>query len=134
MLYAEDVKKKRQSIEARRSEFQLRLNKEREKPNPDVLAIDKYEKTVAYYDLQLNRIIRGEKPMAVIAYASSTATGPSQEAAIAAVRSQASELKTSISNALNVEVTWLTADEMLKCIEWRLFAPITVEEMKNSVI
>ncbi len=134
MLYAEDVKKKRESIEARRSEFQLRLNKEREKPNPDVLAIDKYEKTVAYYDLQLNRIIRGEKPMAVIAYAMTTATGPSKEAAIAAVRTQADELKTTLSNALNVEVTWLTADEMLKCFEWRRFAPITVKEMESSVV
>jgi len=134
MLYAEDVKKKRDSIEARRSEAQLRLNKERQKPNPDVLTIDKYEKTVSYYELQLNRIVRGEKPMAVMAYAMTTATGPSEEAAIAAVRSQASELKTSIANALNLEVVWLTADEMLKCFEWERFAPITAQEMKNSVV
>lgn len=134
LLYAKDVKKERDAIEARRAEIQLRLDKEREKSNPDVLKIDKLEKALAYYDLQLNRIIRGQKPMAVIAYAMTTAIGPSKEAAIARVRSQASELKTLLANALNVEITILTADEMLKCFEWERFAPVTPEEMEGSVV
>ena len=72
--------------------------------------------------------------MAVIAYAMTTATGASKEGAIANVRAQARQLKTIIANSLNVEVEWLTADEMLKCFEWERFLPVSIEEMRNSMV
>ena len=134
MLYIEDVGEKRKSIETKRAEGQLRLSREREKPEPDVLKIDRYEREVAHWDAQLNKLIRGVKPMGVVAYAMTTASGLSKEAAIAAVRSQASELRTVLANALNVEVVQLSGDEMLKCFEWERFYPITPRELEESVM
>ncbi len=134
MLYVEDVGEKRKMIETKRAEAQLRLSRERDKPDPDVLRMDKYEREVAHWDVQLNKLIRGVKPMGVIAYAMTTATGISKEAALAAVRSQASELRTVLANALNVEVIPLTGDEMIKCFEWETFYPTTPRELEESVI
>ena len=134
LLYVEDVGEKRKTIETRRAEAQLRLARERDKAQPDVLKIDKYERDVSIWDNQLTRLIKGVKPMGVIAYAQTTAVGLSKEAAIASVRSQGNELRTVLANALNVEVVTLTGDEMLKCFEWEKFFPATPQELEESVV
>jgi len=134
MLYVEDVGEKRKTIETKRAEAQLRLARERDKPEPDVLKMDKYEREVAIWDAQLTRLIKGVKPMGILAYAQTTAVGVSKEAAIAAAKSQAGELRTVLANALNVEVVHLTGDEMLKCFEWERFFPTTPQELEESVI
>jgi hypothetical protein len=134
MLYVEDVGEKRKTIETRRAEAQLRLARERDKPQPDVLKIDRYEREAAQWDSQLTKLIKGIKPMGVIAYAQTTAVGLSKEAAVAAARAQSNELRTVLANALNVEVVSLTADEMLKCFEWERFFPTSPQELEESVI
>jgi hypothetical protein len=100
MLYVEDIAEKRKTIEAKRAEAQLRLARERDKAQADVLRIDKYEREVAIWDMQLQRLIKGVKPMGVTAYAQTTAVGLSKDAAIASARSQANELRTLLANAL----------------------------------
>lgn len=134
MLYVEDIGEKRKTIEAKRAEAQLRLARERDKGQPDVLRIDKLEREVAIWDMQLQRLIKGVKPMGVTAYAQTTAVGLSKEAAIAGARSQANELRTLLANALNVEVVHLTSDQMLKCFEWEKFFPTTAQELEESVM
>jgi len=134
LLYVEDVGEKRKTLETKRAEAQLRLARERDKPQPDVLKIDKYEREAAIWDAQLARLIKGVKPMGVIAYAQTTAVGLSKDAAVAAARTQASELRTVLANALNVEVVSLSGDEMLKCFEWEKFFPATPQELEESVI
>lgn len=134
MLYVEDIGQKRKMIETKRAEAQLRLARERDKPEPDVLKIDKYEREVSHWDLQLNKMIKGVKPMGVIAYAMTTAAGVSKEGAIATAKGQASELMTVLANALNVEVKWLKGDEMLKCFEWERFYPTTPQELEEAVV
>ncbi len=134
MLYVEDVGEKRKMIETKRAEAQLRLARERDKPQPDVLRVDKLEREVAIWDTQLTRLIKGVKPMGIVAYAQTTAVGLSKDAAIASARSQANELRTVLANALNVEVVNLSGDEMLKCFEWERFFPTTPQELEESVI
>lgn len=134
LLYVEDITQKRKNIETKRAEAQLRLARERDKPDADVLKLDKYEREVAMWDVELTRMIKGVKPMGVIAYAMTTAAGVTKDGAIAAVKAQANELRTVLANALNVEVEWLTADEMLKCFEWEKFFPVTVQELEESVV
>ncbi|MEW6036586.1 MAG: hypothetical protein AB1529_08300, partial [Candidatus Micrarchaeota archaeon] len=97
------------------------------------LRIDKYEREVAIWDNQLTKLIKGVKPMGVIAYAQTTAVGTSKEAAVASARAQANELRTVLANALNVEVVLLSGDEMLKCFEWEKFFPTTTQELEESV-
>jgi len=134
LLYVEDVGEKRKTIETKRAEAQLRLARERDKPQPDVLKIDKYEREVSIWDTQLTRLIKGVKPMGILAFAQTTAAGLSKEAAMALARSQANELRTVLANALNIEVVNLQGDEMLKCFEWDRFFPTTAQELEESVI
>jgi hypothetical protein len=134
LLYVEDIGQKRKTIETKRAEAQLRLARERDKGEPDVLKMDRYEKEVEMYDQQLNKLIKGIKPMGVLAYAMTTAAGVSKEGAVASVRAQANELKSVLANALNVEVKQLAADEMLKCFEWEMFFPVNAQELESSVV
>lgn len=134
LLYVEDISEKRRIVETKRAEAQLRLARERDKPEPDVLRIDKYEREVAQWDNQLNQLIKGIKPMGVVAYAMTTAAGISKDGAIASVRAQANELRTVLANALNVEVEVLTGDEMLKCFEWEKFFPVTAKELEEQIV
>lgn len=134
LLYVEDVGQKRKTIETKRAEAQLRLARERDKPEPDVLKMDKFEREVEMWDNQLNKLIKGVKPMGVLAYAMTTAAGVSKDGAIATARAQANELKSVLANALNVEVKPLAADEMLKCFEWEYFFPTSPQELEGSVV
>ncbi|MBI5227623.1 hypothetical protein HY988_03485 [Candidatus Micrarchaeota archaeon] len=134
LLYVEDVGEKRKTVETKRAEYQLRLSRERDKAQPDPIKIDRYERDVAQWDGQLTRLIKGVKPMGIIAYAQTTAAGISKEAAMASAKAQANELRTVLANALNVEVVTLVADDMLRCFEWEKFFPSSPQELEESVM
>ena len=132
MVYVIDISHHRRELETKYAEAQLKLSREREKPEPDVLKLDRYEKEVAMYEAQLNRLIAGFKPMGAIIYAMTTASGITKEAAVAEVKIQASQLRSTLANALNVEIVNLTGDEMLKCFEWEYMVPTTGEGMESA--
>lgn len=134
MVYMKDITEHRQRIETKHAESQLRLARERDKPDPDVLKLDRFEKEVAMWENQINKLTRGIKPMGVVSYVMTSATGVSKEAAIAAVNSQANELKATISNALNVQVEALTGDEMLRCFQWETMIPPTPAELEQAML
>ncbi len=134
LLFVEDISEKRKTLETRRAEAQLRLQREREKGEADVLRLDKYEKEVSMFEGQINKLIRGEKPIGVLATAMTCAVGVSKDAAVANVKAQANELTTVISNALNVEVEILTADQMLKAFEWEAFFPPNPHELESNLV
>ena len=134
LLYIEDISDKRKTIETKRAEAQLRLARERDKPEADPLKLDRYEREISKWDSELNKLIKGIKPMGAVAYAMTTATGITKESAMAAVRSQASELKAVLTNALNVEIEILTADEMLKTFEWEKLIPSSGQELEEAVM
>lgn len=133
LLYVEDIAEKRKIIETKRAESQLRLAREKDKPDPDVLRIDRFEREVNKWTTELSSLTKGVKPMGVIAYAMTTASGITAEAAVATVRSQAQEIKAVLANALNVDVDMLTADEMLKAFEWERMIPTSVQELEGMV-
>ncbi len=133
LLYVEDVEAKRQAILAKKMECQLRLQRERQKPNPDEIVCTKLEREIAKWERELDKLIKGYRPMAVIAYAMTTATGVTKEAAMDKVRAQAKELEAILTNALNVKVEKLTGDEMLKAFKWEKFLPPTLEEAEEEV-
>ena len=86
------------------------------------------------WENQINKLTRGIKPMGLVSYVMTTATGVSKEAATAAVNAQANELKATISNALNVQVEPLTGDEMLRCFQWEIMIPPTPQELEQAVL
>lgn len=134
LLYAEDVAEKRRTIETRKAEAQLKLARERDKSEPDVLKMDKYEREISMWDTQLQRLIKGVRPMGVLAYAMTSASGVSKEAAIATLRAQVRELKVTLQNSLNVQVEQLQAEEMKKCFEWEYAFPAGPKELEESLL
>lgn len=134
LLYVEDVAEKRKIIETRKAEAQLRLARERDKTEPDVLKLDRYEREVAKWEAELNKLIKGIKPMGAVAYAMTTGIGITKEAALAAAKNQANELKAVLTNALNVEIDVLTADQMLRAFEWEKTIPLTGQELEEAVM
>jgi hypothetical protein len=134
MVYMKDVSDYRNRIETKHAEAQLRLARERDKPDPDVLRLDRYEKEVAMWESQINKLTRGIKPMGCASYVMTTAVGVSKEAATAAAVAQANELKATISNALNVQVEVLSGEEMLRCFQWEVAIPPTPQELEQAVL
>ena len=134
MVYIKDISEHRSRIETKHAEAQLRLARERDKPDPDVLRLDRYEKEVAMWENQITKLTRGIKPMGLISYVMTTAVGISKEAAMAAASAQANELKATIANSLNVQVDLLTGDEMLRCFQWEVMIPPTPSEMEQAVL
>ncbi len=134
MVYMKDVTDYRNRIETKHAEAQLRLARERDKPDPDVLRLDRYEKEVAMWESQINKLTRGIKPMGVISYLMTTAVGVSKEAAMAAANAQANELRATIANALNVQIDVLSGEEMLRCFQWEVMIPPTPTELEQAVL
>lgn len=133
ITYVEDIGKKRQEIDTKRAEAQLKLQRERDKSDPDPLRIDKLEAELRILDFQLEKLIKGIKPMGVVAYAMTTAAGVSRDSVITSARAQAEQIRTAISNSLNVEVKWLSGDETLRCFEWERFFPPTIRELEDTL-
>ena len=134
MVCVLDMSSERLKWETRLAEARLKLGREREKPDPDVLKLDRFEKEVGMCEQQLHRLVSGFKPMGAITYVMTTAMGVSKESAAAAAKTQAAELKATLSNALNVEVVPLQGDEMLRCFDWERFVPPSIESMENATL
>ncbi|MBS3069856.1 hypothetical protein J4441_05820 [Candidatus Micrarchaeota archaeon] len=134
LVYVKDITEYRKNIETKHAEAQLRLAKEREKAEPDVLRLDRYEREVAMWDSQINKLSQGIKPMGMVAYVMTTATGVSKEAAAAAAKSQANELRSTLANALNVEITNLKGDEMMRCFDWEHIIPPTQTDLEQATM
>ncbi len=133
LSYLEDILKFREDAETKRAAAQLRLGREREKPRPDAITIDKWEREVAKQNALLARLSSGEKPLGTLMYAMTISVGVSPEAATAAVKGQTNELKAAFSNALNVEMLELKGEDMKKCFEWEVAFPPTLKDLKGSI-
>jgi len=133
MTYIEDLVKFREDVETNRAAAQLKLGREREKPRPDAITLDKWDREVARQNEMLARLSSGEKPLGTIMYCMTTAVGVSAEAATATVKSQVNELKSTFSNALNIEVLNLFGEDMKKCFEWDVAIPPSPKDLKASI-
>ncbi len=133
LLFAKDIAKYREDIETKKYEAQLKLQREKEKSEPDVLALDRLEKEVGMYEAELNRIVSGDRPMGLIAYAMTTGTGVTKDAAVAVAKNQAAEIKTLLANALNVDVSYLYGEDMKKCYDMEYMIPPTIKELQKFI-
>jgi hypothetical protein len=133
ITYIENILKFREDVETKRASAQMKLGREREKPRPDPITIDRWERDIARQNEMLVRLSAGEKPLGIVMYVMTSAVGVSADAAIASVRAQANELKANFSNTLNVEITNLVGEDMKKCFEWEVAIPPTPKDLKASI-
>ncbi|MEM3372808.1 MAG: hypothetical protein QXF76_01170 [Candidatus Anstonellales archaeon] len=133
LLYVIDISKKRETIKEKIYTVQYKLNREREKSDPDPITIEKLENELALWQAELERLTAGNKPMAIVAYVQTTAIGVSREQAVAAARRQAEEIKSWIQNALAVDARILTAEDMLRCFDWEFMIPREYAELDQQL-
>lgn len=133
VLFAKEISKYREDLETKRYEAQLRLQREREKSEPDILSLDRLEKEVAMYEAQVSRIATGERPMGLIAFVMTTGIGITKDAAVAVAKNQAAEVKTLLANALNIEISYLYGEDMKKCYQMEYMIPPTIKEAEALI-
>ncbi len=121
--HIDDIKTKRSTAETRRSKS-------------GVMASDEQLRTdreIAMWNRLLDRITQGERPVELVAFASTTAYGLTRDEALSRVSRQSKELRTILSSSLGCDIRELSDLEMLKCFEWDTFFPTTQEEIKDAV-
>lgn len=121
--HIEEIKTKRGSVEAKKA-------KESKIAADESMRMDR---ELAYWNRLLDRITQGERPVEVIAFASTTAFGLTRDEALSRVSRQAKELRTILSSSLGCDVRELTDLDMLKCFEWDYFFPTTQDEIKDAL-
>lgn len=123
ITYLDDIVKYRENIETQRAGAQIKLGKEKEKPSADALTVDKWEREIDRLNDMLSRLTSGEKPMGTLMYIGTTGVGVSEDAAIAQVKKQVDEIRSTVANALNIEVFPLNGEDMKKCFRWERAIP-----------
>jgi hypothetical protein len=121
--HIDEIKTKRGAVEARKA-------KEVKIARDESMRMDR---ELAYWNRLLDRISLGERPVEVIAFASTTAFGLTRDEALGRVSRQSKELRTILSSSLGCDVRELKDIEMLKCFEWDYFFPTTREEIKDAM-
>ncbi|MCI0558047.1 MAG: hypothetical protein MN733_06095, partial [Nitrososphaera sp.] len=121
--HIDEIKTKRGTVEAK-------------KAKEAKLAVDesmRMDRELAYWNRLLDRITQGERPVEIIAFASTTSFGLTRDEALSRVSRQAKELRTILSSSLGCDIRDLKDLEMLKCFEWEYFYPTTQEEIKDAL-
>jgi len=121
--HIEDIKTKRSSAEGRKSKYA------RENSDEAVML----DREIAKWNRLLDRITHGERPVELVAFASTTAFGLTREEAVTKAKRQAKELKTILSSSLSSDVVELVDLDMLRCFDWEMFLPSTTEELRDEV-
>lgn len=121
--HIDDIKTKRSNAETKRA-AEARTKSEE---------LIKYDREIAMWNRLLSRLGKGERPVEVIAFGSTTAFGLTREEAVSRVHRQAKEVRTILSSSLGSDVRDLKDLDMLKCFEWELFFPTTEEEVRDEI-
>ncbi|MEM0438013.1 MAG: hypothetical protein QXU54_01805 [Candidatus Micrarchaeia archaeon] len=129
LLATKDISAYRESIQSKVYEYGLRIKREMEKAEPDVIKLDKWQKEKEFNENLLKRLASGVKPMACVMYVMTLAKGITQKEAIDKVKANAKEIKAVISNNLNAEVTDLIGEDAELCLEWERALPTSYEEL-----
>lgn len=129
LVYIRDLTKYRDSIEARKAKAQMVLGQERDKSKPDQMLIEKTEREIAMWDNMMQKVSTGDRPTAITTFVQISATGATRDSAIAAARTRANEVRSTVGTALNVEVVPLSGEEMKRCFDWAYTMPAGMKEL-----
>jgi len=91
------------------------------------------KREIAMWEAQIGRLTSGEKPLEVLFYLSTTASGTSKEEAVASAKRQGKELATVVGSALSCEVAPLVGEDMKKCMRFESMLPVDVDELRDAL-
>jgi len=130
LISAIDLSKHIDEIKTKRSSAESKKARQGRQSGDEMIRLDR---EIAMWNRLLDRITHGERPVELLAFASTTAFGLTREEAASKVRRQGKEVRTILSSSLGCDIRDLSDLEMLKCFEWDLFFPTTQEELKDEV-
>lgn len=127
LVFGLDVERYRESVLTKRLECELLLGRLKKSPKPDVSAVAREERKLSLFSGLLDKLAQGQKPLEVVYFVSTTASGLSEDKATERVRLQARELKAVVANALNAPVRFLRGDDVKRCLDWKAAVPLSHE-------
>ncbi len=130
LLSAIDLTKHIDDIKTKRSAAEAKKSKLAKDGADDSIRLDR---EIAMWNRLLTRITRGDRPIEIVAFASTIAFGFTRDEAVARVKRQAKEVSTILSSSLGCDVTELSDLDMIKCFEWDVFFPTTSEELRDEL-
>ncbi|NYZ77152.1 hypothetical protein H0O02_02435 [Candidatus Micrarchaeota archaeon] len=130
LISAIDLSKHIDDIKTRRSKAETQRAAEGRVKADELI---KYDREIAMWNRLLDRLGKGERPVEVIAFGSTTAFGLTREEAVSRVSRQSKEVRTVLSSSMGCDIRELKDLEMLKCFEWELFFPTSEEELKDEI-
>jgi hypothetical protein len=133
LISSKDVSNYRDETQSKVYELSLKIKREMEKGEPDVIKIDKWQKEKERYENLLRRLAGGVKPVNAICYVSTLGKGITEREAIDKVNAQAREIKAVLSNSMNSEIIDLIGEDMLLCFNLDFFPPSNNDELKEMV-
>lgn len=133
LIASKDVSKFREEKQSKVYELSLKIKREMEKGEPDIIKVDKWQKEKEAEENLLRRLAGGIKPVHNIAYLSLIGKGVTEKEAIDKVNAHAREIKAIISNSMNVETVDLIGEDMELCFELDFFPPHNNDNLKEMV-
>ena len=91
------------------------------------------DREIAMWGRQIERITGGEKPLEMVFYFSTTASGLTKEEAIARARAQGEKLSVVAGSALACEIAPLAGEEMKRCFWWDFFGPVDRDDLADQM-
>ena len=120
----EEIRSKRSIAESRREKLSS------SKHGSELARLDR---EVAMWNRQIERLTTGEKPLEMVFYLSTTASGITKEEASARARAQGDELSVVVGSALSCEIVPLAGEEMKRCFWWDFFGPSDREDLQDQM-
>ena len=130
LISAIDISKHIDEIKTKRSNVEAKRSSEEKLSQGDLI---RYDREIAMLNRLLDRFSRGERPVEVVSFVSTTSFGLTRDEAVSRANRQAKELKTILSSSLGCDINELKDLDMLKCFEWELFYPTTEDEIRDEV-
>ncbi|MCX8206062.1 MAG: hypothetical protein N3H30_02420 [Candidatus Micrarchaeota archaeon] len=132
LIATKDITAYRESIQSKVYEYGLRIKREMEKAEPDVIKLDKWQKEKEFNENLLKRLASGVKPMACVMYVMTLSKGITPKEAIDKAKANAKEIKAILSNNLNAEVIELAGEDAELCLEWERALPVSYDELVSA--
>ncbi|MFA5930113.1 MAG: hypothetical protein WC861_04485 [Candidatus Micrarchaeia archaeon] len=120
-----EMKEKRSLAESRRGKLAHGKGNESERA--------RLEREIAMWGRQIERLSGGEKPLEVVFYLSTTASGRTKEEAISRARQQSEELSVVVGSALSCEITPVKGEDMKRLFWWDFFGPTNREDLADQL-
>ena len=121
----DEMREKRSLAESRREKISTGRGNESERA--------RLEREIAMWGRQIEKLTTGEKPLEVVFYLSTTASGRTKEEAVSRAHQQSEELSVVVGSALSCEITQAKGEEMKRLFWWDFFGPTNREEMADQL-